>query len=355
MDGHPGSTPYCLVGLSHRTAPLRMREQVAVARDSVPAALKELMRHPELDEAVLLSTCNRTEVIGVGSTPESAEAAALDFFLSRSGAEPSLEQHLYRLRGEAAVLHLFRVAASLDSQVIGEPQILGQVKQAYHLASASRSVGPRLRRLFDKTFAVAKRVRSRTQIGTASLSVAGLAVEALEQALGPLAARSVLIIGAGKMGEQALHKLRKLGTPAVYLANRTLEHACEEARKHGAQPVAMGHIEGLLESVDAVICSTSAPHVVLSAGQVSRALERRGGRRLHLVDLAVPRDIDPAVASLPGCVLWDVDGLSSAAQESQRRRRKEADQAERMVSVEAEAWCRSQRFRPARALAASGV
>jgi glutamyl-tRNA reductase len=333
-----GSLRPIVVGLSHRSAPIELREKVAVSAAALPSVLQELAELEIFEELVLLSTCNRIELLALTVDEERAIETAVEFFARRGGGSAETRERLYRLQGEAAVSHLFRVAASLDSIVVGEPQILGQVKTAYREACDAGVAGDGLRRLFDKAFAVAKRVRSQTRIGHSGLSTASVAIEALSRAMNGFDGRTVLVVGAGQMGEAALHRLRKLQASSLLMANRTLERACDEARKAGAQAVDWTEIKSLLETVDAAVYSTAAPHVVLTRGQVEAAMAARGGRPLFLADLAMPRDIDPQAAAVPGVTLWDVDSLSGAVIENQELRRLEAEKAEGIVEAEATRW-----------------
>jgi glutamyl-tRNA reductase len=301
-----------LVGLSHHVAPVELREKVTL---DLPAA-SELAR--SLGDAVCLSTCNRTELyLADVSEPEAIGA------LERL-AGSSLDGVLYRLHEEAAALHLFRVAAGLDSMVPGEGEILGQVRQAYEAAEP----GPLLDRVFRQALAVGKRVRTETAIGESPASVSSAAAALAAQVFGELVGRRVLLIGAGKVGELAAANLTSRGAEIAFVANRSIERAAELARRFGAEPIELDRITDRLGSVDVAVSSTSAAELVLRAGDVPA--KRR--RPLFFIDIAVPRDLDPAIATLDGCFLYDIDDLEAVVADTLAGRRAEADRAEQLVA-----------------------
>jgi glutamyl-tRNA reductase len=305
-----------LVGLSHHVAPVELRERVTL--DVVEAA--KLAR--SLGDAVCLSTCNRTELYLVGGDEEGV-AAALEQL-----AGESLDGVLYRLREEAAVLHLFRVAAGLDSLVPGEGEILGQVRAAYDAVPT----GPLLDRVFRQALAVGKRVRTETAIGESPASVSSAAAALAAQVFGDLHGRRVLLVGAGRIGELAASNLASRGATIAFVANRTLETAREVARRFGGSAIGLGDLEAHLGDVDIVVSSTS------SAGTVLHASDVPGRRRnpLFFIDIAVPRDLDPALNELDGCFLYDIDDLEAVVAETLAGRRAEAERAEQLVAEEAE-------------------
>ena len=316
-----------LVGISHHRAPVDLRERAAV---DLPRAADLASRLAGPDgEAVCLSTCNRTELYLADESGEDAERRAEAALLA---LESELGPALYRLRDEAAALHLFRVAAGLDSMVPGEGEILGQVRSA-HDAGAT---GPILDRLFRQALHAGKKVRAQTAIGESPASVASAGAALAEQVFGDLGGRSVLVVGAGKIGELAVRSLVTRGATISFVANRTLDRAAELAEQFGAEAVPLGRIDRELERADVVLSSTSAPEWVLTRDQVARALPARKGRPLFLIDLAVPRDLEPGIHDLDGCYLYDIDDLEAVVAETLAGRRREAEQAEAIVAAEAD-------------------
>jgi glutamyl-tRNA reductase len=301
-----------LVGTSHHHAPVELRERVALKREQAQALAARLAESGV--EAAVLSTCNRTELY-LGA--DDAEAAERDAVAALAGLEPEVEAALYRLQDRAAAHHLFRVAAGLDSLVPGEGEILGQVRVAHELGTT----GPLLDRVFRQALHVGRKVRAETAVGESPSSVSAAAAALAEQVFGGLEGRSILLLGAGKVSEQAARNLRSRGAEIALVANsRTQREAIAER----------------LASVDVVIASTNAPEVVLDAAVVAEALRGRRGRRLVLVDLAVPRDLDPAIRELDGCYLYDIDDLEAIVAETLAGRRREAQRAEALVAAEAE-------------------
>jgi glutamyl-tRNA reductase len=320
-----------LAGVSHHRAPIELRERVALDLDACRALAQRLD-----GEAVVLSTCNRTELYLVRD--EHADAAAVDTLAQLAGERADdLTAALYRLRDEAAALHLFRVAAGLDSLVPGEGEILGQVRTAFEAGSA----GPVLDRLFRQALHTGRRVRMETAIGESPASVPSAAAALAQQVFGDLAGRRVLVLGAGKMSEATARNLRSRGAEIAVVANRTLAHGEDLAQKLGARALALDAVETELEHADVVVSATGASDVVLSRESVAAALRSRKGRPLLLVDLAVPRDLDPAINELDGCFLYDVDDLEAVVTETLSGRRGEATRAEQLVAGEADrfrAW-----------------
>ena len=314
-----------LVGVSHHDAPIELRERVAL--DGGAAAALAARLGPE---SVVLSTCNRTELYLVRD--EHAEDVAVDTLTELAGdGAAELSGVLYRLRDEAAALHLFRVAAGLDSLVPGEGEILGQVRSAYEAGAT----GPFLDRLFRQALHVGRRVRVETAIAESPASVPSAAAALAQQVFGELAGRRVLLLGAGKTSESAARNLVSRGATIAAVANRTLAHGEELARKLGADAIELDRVSDELAAADVVISSTSAPGYVLARDTVSAAHRARRGRPLLLVDLAVPRDLDPRINDLEGCFLYDVDDLEAVVAETLSGRRSEAARAERLVATEA--------------------
>jgi glutamyl-tRNA reductase len=316
-----------LVGISHHQAPVDLRERAALDLPRA-AELAARLAGPE-GEAVCLSTCNRTELYLADESGEDAERRAEAALLA---LETELGPALYRLRDEAAALHLFRVAAGLDSMVPGEGEILGQVRSA-HDAGAT---GPILDRLFRQALHAGKKVRAQTAIGESPASVASAAGALAEQVFGDLSGRSVLVVGAGKIGELAVRSLVSRGAKISFVANRTVDRAMELAEQFGAEAVLLDRIDRELEHADVVLSSTSAPGWILTREQVARALPARKGRSLFLIDLAVPRDLEPGIHDLEGCYLYDIDDLEAVVAETLAGRRREAEQAEAIVAAEAD-------------------
>jgi glutamyl-tRNA reductase len=329
------AAPY-LIGLNHRTAPLDVRERLSVAEGRLPDVTEALMRLRGIDGACVLSTCNRVEVL-VSSASGDVVDRVIDW-LARHGAttREALEPHLYVRRGEDAVTHLFRVASGLDSMLIGEPQIAGQVKKAF----TGGALDPTLHQLFEQTMHVAKRVRSQTGIGEHAVSVPYAAVELAKKIFGELQGVRVLLLGAGEMGELTAEHFAKQNVKQIFVANKTYERAVELARRFGGSAVQFSAFEEQLAACDIVIASTSAPHHVIESAQVQRALAARRQRGLFLVDLSVPRNIDPAIARVDGAYLYDIDDLQQVAETNRERRRCEATRAEEIVASEVWAFRR---------------
>jgi glutamyl-tRNA reductase len=315
-----------LAGVSHHRAPIELRERVALDLEACRALAQRLD-----GEAVVLSTCNRTELYLVREEHVDDEAVAALAQLAGERAD-DLAAALYRLRDEAAALHLFRVAAGLDSLVPGEGEILGQVRAAFEAGAA----GPFLDRLFRQALHTGKRVRMETAIGESPASVPSAAAALAQQVFGDLTGRRVLLLGAGKISESAARNLRSRGAEIGVVANRTLAHGEDLARKLGAQALALDALAAELERADVVVSATSASELVLSRESVAAAVRARRGRPLLLLDLAVPRDLDPAINELDGCFLYDVDDLEAVVTETLSGRRGEAARAEQLVAGEAD-------------------
>ncbi|HEY3070244.1 MAG TPA: glutamyl-tRNA reductase [Gaiellaceae bacterium] len=327
-----------LVGTSHHRAPVELREQLFVSAADNPELVQRLAERDA--EAVVLSTCNRTELYLVHGDEDAARERAFGELTGLADlAESELAGLVYTVTDEAAALHLFRVAAGLDSMIPGEAQILGQVRGAYELARNAGTAGPVLHRLFRQALRVGRRVRTETAIGENPASVSSAAAELAERVFGSLEGRRILVLGAGKMSDLATVNLISRGVESVFIANRSPERAERLAKRFGGRAVGLEAVEEELEHADVVVASTSARGYVLSADQVARAMQRRRGRPIFFVDIAVPRDVDPAVNEIEGCYLYDVDDLERVVQESVAGRREEAVRAEAIVAEE------SSRFR----------
>ena len=321
-----------LVGVSHHQAPVELRERAALDRDQAAELARRLTG--ESGEAVCLSTCNRTELYIADESAEDAERRAETALLA---LEAELGPALYRLGDEAAALHLFRVAAGLDSMVPGEGEILGQVRGAYDAGAT----GPILDRLFRQALHAGRKARVETAIGESPASVSSAAAALAEQVFGDLRGRKVLVVGAGKMGDLAARNLVSRGAEIAWIANRTTDRAVELAARFGSAAVPLERMGEQLAAADVVISSTSAPGWTLDRAQVSDALPARKGRPLFFIDLAVPRDLDPGIHELDGCYLYDIDDLQAVVAETMTARRSEAERAEAIVLEEADefrAW-----------------
>ena len=316
-----------LVGISHHQAPVELRERAALDLERAGDLARTLAG--ESGEAVCLSTCNRTELYLAEEAGDEAERKAEAALLA---LEEELGPALYRLRDEAAALHLFRVAAGLDSMVPGEGEILGQVRAA-HDAGAT---GPILDRLFRDAVHAGKKARTETAIGESPASVSSAAGALAEQVFGELDARKVLVIGAGETGELAVKSLVARGATIAYVANRTVERAAELTRTYGGEPLGLADVAGKLEQVDVVLSCTSGSELVLTRDAVAAMVHARKGRPLFLIDLAVPRDLDSAIHELDGCYLYDIDDLEAVVAETLAGRRREAERAEGIVAAEAD-------------------
>jgi len=318
---------FVLVGTSHHHAPVELRERVALDPAQGAALAGRLAAGG--GEAVCLSTCNRTELYVAAVDVDAAERAAV---AALAELEPEVEPALYRLRDHAAALHLFRVAAGLDSLVPGEGEILGQVRTAHEAGTT----GALLDRVFRQAVHAGRKVRAQTAIGETPASVSSAAAALAEQVFGDLEGRSILLVGAGKISEQAARNLLSRRAKIAFVANRSLDHAADLAERFGAEPLPLDRLEEQLASADVVVSSTSAPGYVLDAATVERALRVRRGRQLLLIDLAVPRDLDPAIHDLAGCYLYDIDDLEAIVAETLAGRRGETERAEAIVAAESE-------------------
>jgi glutamyl-tRNA reductase len=325
-----------LTGLSHKTAPVHMREKLAIAEAALPQALQDLQRLGA-SEAVVLSTCNRVEF--VLSSPDNVEPGAIidEFFREWKGASSAFEGHIYRLESREAIQHLFRVAASLDSMVVGEPQILGQLKSAYAVAKSEGAVGGLLETVLTRAFNVAKRVRSETGIGQMAVSVSYAAVELARRIFTSLKGQTVMIVGSGKMGELAAKHLHRSGASRILVTNRTHARAEEMARVFDGKAIEYSRFPSMLHEVDIVIASSGAPHYILTREDMQRVIAQRRNRPMFLIDIAVPRNIDPGVNEIEGVFLYDVDDLEGVVNANIRERSKQAEQAEAIVAHEVDA------------------
>jgi glutamyl-tRNA reductase len=324
-----------VAGMNHRTAPVAMREQLALEEEKIREILADLSGRGLVQEVMILSTCNRVEVYGVAAVPGEARSQAFSRLGSHRGvAWRELEPLLYTATGDEAALHAFRVAASLDSMVLGEPQILGQVKDAFALAQSVGTAGPVLHALMSQAFSAAKRVRSETLVGRLAVSISYAAVELARRIFEGLDGKAVLLVGAGEMSELAARHLIDHGALPIYVANRTWSRAQELARGLGGVPVPFDQLEATLARVDIVITSTAAPEPVVTAAQVRAALHARRGRPLFFIDIAVPRNVEPAVNDLEGAFCYDIDDLRAVVESNLKERQREAQRAQVLLERE---------------------
>jgi len=323
------------VGLNHKSAPVSVRERIAFTAEQQEEALRQLVSAPEILEGMLLSTCNRVELYACSHDGAAAEARLKDFLCEFHGLDDShLANHLYEFRAEQAVRHLFRVAASLDSMVIGEPQILGQLKEAFARAEGCRSVGLILTRLLHKTFSVAKRVRSETAIASQAVSISYSAVELARKIFGTLEDRTVMMIGAGEMCELAARHLVNHQTAGLLVANRTLERALQLAKQFNGRAVPFNDFPDYLPQADIVLASTGASGYLLTRGQVEKVIRQRKNRPMFFIDIAVPRNIEPEVNQVDNAYLYDIDDLQKVIDANLKERRKAAEKAETIIDQE---------------------
>ena len=328
------------VGLNHKLAPVEVRESVAFSNGQLPQALAALSQI--CPESVILSTCNRTELYAAAQDATALPSSLVQFLSAfHQVPEPAIVPYLYTYRDREAMRHLFAVACGLDSMIVGEPQVLGQVVAAYEQALASRTAGVVLSALFRQAIYAGKRARSETAISRNAASVSYAAVELARQIFGSLSDRLILIIGAGETGELTAKTLLDCGAQAVIVANRTRARAEEIARRFGGSVIDFTHLPRGLAEADIVISSTGAPHFILHASQIEAAMARRAGRPLFLIDIAVPRDIDPAVQKLEGVHLYDVDDLHAVVESNLRERQRELTKVERIIAEEVDKFeCR---------------
>jgi glutamyl-tRNA reductase len=328
-----------VLGLSHRTAPVYVREKLAWPPHQIAETLGQIQKEVQAPELVLLSTCNRTEFYCRADSREAAHRALVRSLESFSG-DSSLAPHLYYYEGEQAVRHLFSVAAGLDSMVQGENEILGQIKQAYLAAHQAGLTGKLLNVLFQRSLFVGKRVRTETGLSVGASSVGSVAVAMAERIFGDLRERRVMILGAGKMAEITAKHLLSRKVRSLIVANRSFDHACKLARQFSA--TAMHFEEGLrqMAEVDVVICSTAAPQAVITPAHTREMMEKRMGRSLFLIDIAIPRNVDPAVNAIDNVYLYNLDDLQRIIDERQSRRTKEVAQARSIVEEETHEFTR---------------
>jgi glutamyl-tRNA reductase len=325
-----------LVGINHQTAPVEVRERFSPPPQSWPALNEKLVCQPELDEALILATCNRTELIGMAEETTTGLERLCQFFREEIGQGGLDSRHLYRLSAMDAALHLFRVAASLDSMVLGEAQILGQVKNAYRAGVEARSCGPVLNRLFERAFRVAKRVRTETGLGASSVSVARVGVQLARELFESFDGKRVLLLGAGEMAESALLGLQEAGVGSVVLANRTLAAAERLAMRVGGRPVSLDALEVELSRADVLLASVQVPEPLLTRPLLERVLAGRLGTPLLVIDLGLPRNVAPDANEIANLYLYDIDDLEGLAERGRQRRKDAVQAAEAILGRELE-------------------
>jgi glutamyl-tRNA reductase len=324
--------PLVVIGLSHRTSPVEMRECFAFAESAIPEALCRLRQEGLADEAVIVSTCNRVELYVAVPSDDSRTCSALHQFLVKDrNYSPDVNGEIYSLREPQSLEHLFKVACGLDSMVLGETEILGQLKKAYDLALQNRHTGACLNKAFQKAFNVAKHVRTHTQIQRGSISVASVAVELAEKIFSSLQERTVMVLGAGDTSEKTARALLSRGAQRLLVTNRSYEKALTLAQTLGGQAVPFDDWAGEFARVDIIISSTSAPQYVLDRARLQPLISLRGSRSLLLVDIAVPRDIEPEVNFLENVYLYNIDDLQSIADGYLKQRQEEIAQCEHII------------------------
>jgi glutamyl-tRNA reductase len=324
-----------VLGANHKTAPLPLREKLALPDGRSARVLAELVGHDAIHEAVAISTCNRTELYLVTTDPVEAENLALGILSRQAGLRPTeLLGAIYSLRGSAAARHLFSVTAGLDSMIVGEAEVQGQVKRSYEMALVEGVTGPVANRLFRDALGTGKRVRNETGIARSSVSVSSVAVKLATDFLGDLSNRRVLVIGAGENAELTARALRDRGVETLFVANRRYDRALGLAQRYGGRAIPFDSLPGELEHADIVVSSTGAPHQIVGREELEFVAASRMGRPLVMIDLAVPRDIEPAVRDCPGIALYDMDDLQAEVAKNLSGRQAEADEAQVIVAEE---------------------
>jgi glutamyl-tRNA reductase len=328
----------CIVGVNHRTAPVALRERLAFTEAGLAEALRELKQAQGIDEAAIVSTCNRVEIVAAATAPSAAVVGVIEAFLARTREldRGAFSAHLYAHHGRDAIRHLFRVAASLDSMVVGEPQILGQMKEQYVAAASAGTSGPVLHKAFHRAFTVAKRVRTETGIASKSVSVASVAADLTRTIFETLDDKTVMLIGAGKMSQLVARHLKARGSGDIMVATRTFDHAVELAREFGGLPIPFERLGEYLKHADIVIGSAGAADHLVGPPLVQEVLRTRKQRPMFFIDLAVPRNFDPAINDLDNVYVYDMDDLARTSADNTDEREREALRAEAIVEREAD-------------------
>lgn len=324
-----------VVGLNHKSSPIEIREKLSFPAETLESSLKTLIASYSINEAVILSTCNRVEVVAVAEDLDKGVWEVKRFLADSRGLDLEvLDEHLYVWRGEEAVKHLFRVASSLDSMVMGEPQILGQVKDAYSVAVHHNTAGVIINKLYHKAFSVAKRIRSETKIGASAVSISYAAVELARKIFRDLTGKSAMLMGAGEMAELAARHLLNSGVHDIMVTNRTFENAVTLAKEFSGTPIMFREFTHHLKDVDIVIASTGAAKFIIKAEDVKLAMKERRHKPMFFIDISVPRNIDPDVNNVDGAYVYDIDDLQGVVESNLHERQKEADEAEEIVVEE---------------------
>jgi glutamyl-tRNA reductase len=317
-------------GVNHKTAPVEVREKLAFAEHAIPDALDRLRNRSGISDAFILSTCNRVEITVTADDDSDPQAAIDSFLVEARGAQ------VYRYEGREAIHHLFRVAASLDAMVVGEPQILGQMKSAYALSKSAGAMNGLLESVISRAFSVAKRVRTETGIGQMAVSVSYAAVELARKIFGSLNGRTVMLVGSGKMSELAARHLHRSGCSHIFVTNRTYARAVEMAELFQGTAVEYSRFQSMLPEADIIITSSAAPHYVIGKEDMSRVIAARKNRPVFVIDIAVPRNVEPSVNEVDNVFLYDIDDLQGVVNANLEGRKKEADRAEKIVAEEVE-------------------
>jgi len=324
-----------LVGVNHKTTPVEIREKLAFTKGKIEESVDRLFNFPDIIEHTILSTCNRVEIYARANCQDSAIKAIKQFICDFHEVSPvELEDHFYSYRNEEAVEHLFRVSSSLDSMILGEAQILGQVKDAYSLAKDLRSTGLVLNQLFEKAFSIAKKVREETGIAERSVSISSAAVELAQKIFDDLENRTVMLVGTGEMAELAAKHLISYGVKTVYVTSRTYDRAANLARTLNGSALDFEAFKNELHRADIVITSTSAPNFIIKKEMVEKAIHERKNKPIFFIDIAVPRDIEPDINDLENIYLYDIDDLHVVVSANMKEREKEADNAMNFISQE---------------------
>jgi glutamyl-tRNA reductase len=330
-----------LIGVNHKTAPIELRERIAIGREDLTDATRALASIPGVAECMIVSTCNRVELIAMTDQPD---VRLVDFFSSHFAiSSETLSPHIYQHQDRDAVSHLFRVAASLDSMVVGEPQILGQVKEAFATARVAGTVSAQLEHLLQSAFAAAKKARNETGIGASSVSIASVAVDLARKIFGSLQGRTVFLVGAGKMSELAARHLVQQGAGAILVSNRTAERARRMAADFNGRIIPFEQLHEAASEADIVISSTGAPHPIFRREHGQAFLHRRRNRPMFFIDIAVPRDVDPEMNRLDGIFVYDIDDLQQVAAAHMEARSREAIDAETLIAEEVDRFEQRQR------------
>ncbi|MBI5681594.1 MAG: glutamyl-tRNA reductase [Deltaproteobacteria bacterium] len=330
-----------IVGLSHKTAPVEIREKLSFPAETIAVSLNKLCSNSSINEGVIVSTCNRVEIFAITPDVEKGLWQVKRFLSEYHNVQiDALEEHLYTYTGDGAVQHLFKVAAGLDSMVIGEPQIFGQIKDAYGYAVQYKTAGIIINKLFHKAFSVAKRIRTETNIGSSAVSISYAAVELARKIFGKMEGKAAMLIGAGEMAELAARHLLNNGVNEILIANRSYERAVEMARTFKGTPIMFREFGHYLKRVDVVIVSTAAPRYIIMPIQIEDVIKERKNKPMFFIDISVPRNIDPLINNIDNVYLYNIDDLQGVIEANLKERQKEARLAENITHDEVAKFCR---------------